>query len=95
MSSRCFLKEQKCPFKILYSFQDKKGAEKKHNIYYHVKITSVDYKHTSELAPKSLYLAFNPCKLIPDLVGLQDALSILCEHPQLDHKVLCTLLQKC
>jgi hypothetical protein len=34
------------------------------------------------------------CKLIPDLAGLQDVLSLLCEHPSIDHKVLRTLLQK-
>jgi hypothetical protein len=34
------------------------------------------------------------CKLVPDLSGLQDVLSILRDHPQIDHKVLRTLLQK-
>jgi hypothetical protein len=34
------------------------------------------------------------CKLIPDLAGLQDVLSLLHEHPSIDHKVLYTLLQK-
>jgi hypothetical protein len=89
------LKEQQCPFKIRYSFQGKIGPEKKHNIYYHVKITSVDYNHTCELAPESLRLALkSSCKLIPDLTGLQDVISILREHPHLDHRVLRTLLQK-
>jgi hypothetical protein len=60
-----------------------------------VKITSVDYNHTCDLAPESLRLALKAsCKLIPDLAGLQDVLSILQEHPHLDHKVLRTLLQK-
>ena len=61
-----------------------------------MKITSVDYNHTCQLAPESLHLALKgACRLIPDLAaGLQDILSILREHPHLDHKVLRTLLQK-
>jgi hypothetical protein len=89
------LKDRKCPFKILYSFQGKRDSDKKNNIFYQVKITSVDYNHTCDLAPESLRLALKgACKLIPDLAGLQDVLSILREHPHLDHKVLRTLLQK-
>jgi hypothetical protein len=90
------LKEKLCPFKILYSFQKKdKGSKKKENIYYHVKITTVDYEHTCKLSPKSCRLALKGGgKLIPDLAGLQDVLSILREHPTLDHKVLCSLLHK-
>ena len=48
------LKARKCPFKILYSFQGKRDSDKKNNIFYQVKITSVDYNHTCELAPESL-----------------------------------------
>jgi hypothetical protein len=71
------------------------GSEKKHNIYYRVKITTVDYEHTCELSPYSCQLALKGSgKLIPDLTGLQDVLSILREHPTLDHKVLHSLLHK-
>jgi hypothetical protein len=89
------LKEQLCPFKILYSFQKKNGSTKVDNKYYHVKITNVNYEHTCELSPHSCRLALKGAgKLIPDLAGLQDVLSILREHPTLDHKVLRSLLHK-
>jgi hypothetical protein len=89
------LKEKLCPFKILYSFQGISGFKKKDKMCYQVKITTVDYEHTCELSPASCRLALKGSgKLIPDLAGLQDILSILREHPTLDHKVLRTLLQK-
>jgi hypothetical protein len=88
------LKEKLCPFNILYSFQKKdKGSKKKENIYYHIKITTVDYEHTCELSLKSCCLKGGG-KLIPDLAGLQDVLSILREHPTFDHQVLRSLLHK-
>jgi len=89
------LKERLCPFKIQYSIQGMRGPDKKHRMHYQVKITTVDYDHTCELSPASCRLALKGSgKLIPDLAGLQDVLSILREHPTLDHKVLRTLLQK-
>jgi hypothetical protein len=89
------LKERLCPFKIQYSIQGMVGPNKKNRIHYRVKITTVDYEHTCELSPTSCRLALKGSgKLIPDLAGLQDVLSILREHPTLDHKVLRTLLQK-
>jgi hypothetical protein len=89
------LKTRLCPFKILYSLQGLQGSEKKNSIYYHVKITTVDYEHTCELSPHSCRLALKGAgKLIPDLAGLQDVLCILREHPTLDHKVLRSLLNK-
>jgi hypothetical protein len=92
------LKEQLCPFKILYSLQGKakqKASKPKDNVFYQVKITNVDYEHTCELSPKSCRLALKGSgKLVPNLVGLQDVLSILREHPTLDHKVLRSLLHK-
>ena len=89
------LKHQLCPFKILYSFQGKQGFAKKGNIYYQVKITTVNYEHTCELSPNSCRLALRGAgKLTPNLGGLQDILSLLSEHPNLDHKVLRSLLQK-
>jgi hypothetical protein len=90
------LKDQMCPFKIPYAFLDRKGPDKKEHIYYQVKITSADYNHTCVLAPESLRLALKgACKLIPDLGGLQDVLSILREHPQLDHKAVHSPTQVC
>ena len=89
------LKERLCPFKIQYSIQGMSGPNKKPRIHFVVKITTVDYEHTCELSPASCRLALKGSgKLIPDLAGLQDVLSILREHPTLDHKVLRTLLQK-
>jgi hypothetical protein len=90
------LKETLCPFKIQYSIQGmRRGPDKKDRMHYMVKITTVDYEHTCELSPSSCRLALKGSgKLIPDLAGLQDVLSILREHPTLDHKVLRTLLQK-
>jgi hypothetical protein len=88
----------KCPFKILYSFQGKRvDSDKKNNIFYQMKIASVDYNRMCELAaPESLLhlILKGTCKIIPDLAGLQDVSSILCKHPYLDHKVFRMLLQK-
>jgi hypothetical protein len=90
------LKEKMCPFKILYSLQGRqKGAAKQPNIYYQVKITTTDYEHTCELSPTSCRLALKGAgKLIPNLAGLQDILSILRATPNTDYKLLRALLQK-
>jgi hypothetical protein len=62
---------------------------------YRVKITTVDFEHTCDLSPASCHLALKVAgKLIPHLPGLQDVLSILCEDPNMDYKLLCCLLQK-
>ena len=45
------LKEQtKCPFKILYSYVNHKEINKKPGIFYQVKITTVDPKHTCQMS---------------------------------------------
>jgi hypothetical protein len=69
------LKEKLCPFKIIYSLQGREQSEKKDNIHYRVKITTIDYEHT----PNSCRLALKGAgKLIPHLAGLHDVqLSIL------------------
>jgi hypothetical protein len=89
------LKATKCPFKISYSLMHVDIHKKKPNIQYHVRITSVNYHHSCLLAPETLWLTLKAGgKLLPNLAGLQDVLMLLKEHPQIDCKVIHSLLQK-
>jgi hypothetical protein len=87
----------KCPFVIRYSYVAycKNKALKKPDIFYHVKITNVNFQHTCQMTTifhrQALQLSGG---LQPDLNGVNDIMSLLREKPMLRSDVLRPLLTK-
>jgi hypothetical protein len=87
----------KCPFTIRYSFVAycKNPALKKPDIFYHVKITQVNYQHTCQMSTIFHRQALQKSGgLQPDLNGLNDIMSLLREKPMLSSGVLRPLIAK-
>ncbi len=87
----------KCPFIIRYSFVAycKNRALKKHDIFYRVKITHVNFVHTCQMTMIFHRQAVQKSGgLQPDLNGLNDIMSLLREKPMLQSDVLRPLLAK-
>ncbi len=87
----------KCPFIIRYSFvaYTKNKALKKPDIFYHVKITHVNFHHTCQMTTIFHRQALQKSGgLQPDLNGLNDIMSLLWEKPMLWSDVLRPLLTK-
>jgi hypothetical protein len=87
----------KCPFIIRYSFVAycKNRALKKPDIFYHVKITQVNYDHTCQMSTIFHRQALQKAGCLqPDLNGLNDIMSLLGEKSMLQSDVLGPLLAK-
>jgi hypothetical protein len=87
----------KCPFIIWYSFVAycKNRAFKKPDIFYHVKITNVNFAHTCQMTTIFHRQALQKLGgLQPDLNGVNDIMSLLREKPMLQSEVLRPLLAK-
>jgi hypothetical protein len=87
----------KCPFIIRYSVVAycKNRALKKPDIFYHVKITHVNYDHTCQMSSTFHWQALQKSGCLqPDLNGLNDIMSLLREKPMLQSDVLQPLLAK-
>jgi hypothetical protein len=87
----------KCPFMIRYSFVAycKNKALKKPDIFYRVKITQVNFHHTCQMTTIVHRQRLEKSGgLQPDLNGLNDIISLLCEKPMLQSDVLRPLLAK-
>ena len=87
----------KCPFIIRYSFVAycRNKALKQPDIFYHVKITHVNFVHTCQMTTVFHRQALQKSGgLQPDLNGLNDIMSLLREKPMLKADVLRPLLSK-
>jgi hypothetical protein len=87
----------KCPFIIQYSYVAycKNRLLKKPDFCYHVKITHVNYHHTCQMSIIFHRQALQKSgSLQPDLNGLNNIMSLLCEKPMLQSDVLRPLLAK-
>jgi hypothetical protein len=87
----------KCPFMIRYSFvaYSKNRAVKKPDIFYHVKITTVNFVHTCQLTTifhRQALQKSGSCQ--PDLTGLNDVMTLLRQKPNLQAEILRPLLSK-
>jgi hypothetical protein len=70
-------------------------ALKKPDIFYHVKITHVNFHHPCQMTTIFHQHALQKSGgLQPDLNGLNDIMSLLWEKPMLRSDVLCPLLAK-
>jgi hypothetical protein len=102
LSKRCKIEPtlksvHKCPFIIRYSFVAycENRALKKRDIFYHVKITNVNFAHTCQMTRIFHRQALQkPGGLQPDLNGVNDIMSILSEKPMLQLEVIYLLLAK-
>ena len=86
-----------CPFFMRYSYvgYPNNKALKKPDIFYHVKITSVNFLHTCQMTTIFHRQALQKSGgLQPDLNGLNDIMSLLREKPMLQSEVLRPLLTK-
>jgi hypothetical protein len=91
------LSSLKCPFIIRYSFVAycKNRAFKKPDIFYHVKITNVNFAHTRQMTTIFHQQALQKSGgLQPDLNGVNDIMSLLREKPMLQSEALRTPLAK-
>jgi hypothetical protein len=87
----------KCPFIIRHSFVAycKNRAFKKPDMFYHVKITNVNFAHTCQMTTIFHQQALHkPGGLQPDLNGGNDIMSLLREKPMLQSEVIRPLLAK-
>jgi hypothetical protein len=87
----------KCPFIIWYCFVAycKNRALKKPDIFYHVKITNVNFSHTCQMTTIFHRQALQKSVgLQPDLNGVNGIMSLLHEKPMLQSEVLRPLLCK-
>jgi hypothetical protein len=88
----------KCPFIIQNSYAAycKNMLLKKPDIFYHVKITHVNYHHTCQMSTifHHRQALQKSGSLQPDLNGLNDIMSLLHEKPMLQSDVLRPLLAK-
>jgi hypothetical protein len=87
----------KCLFIIWYSFVAycKKRALKKPDIFYHAKITHINYHNTCQMSTTFHRQALQKSGCLqPDLNGLKDIMYLLREKPMLQSNVLQPLLAK-
>ena len=84
-----------CPFSISYSLVNVKKLGRKPDLFYFVKVTSVEYNHNCPMSTVSHHVALRKSgQAQPNLEGMNTILSLLKEQPGLPNTVLRPLLQK-
>jgi hypothetical protein len=84
-----------CPFSISYSLVNVKKLGRKPDLFYFVKVTSVEYNHNCPMSTVSHRVALRKSgQAQPNLEGMNTILSLLKEQPGLPNTVLRPLLQK-
>ena len=84
-----------CPFFISYSLVNFVASDMKPNIFYHARVTSVNYQHTCCMSTTSHRVALRCIGVAtPNLDGMNTVISLLNEQPGLSNTLLRPLLQK-